>query len=144
MSSSGEKNGQVLSTHQNLARVKIKRTSTCATCSCAGMCSPFGKDWMIVEAINLPGAREGQNVIVTYEMENELKASFILYIVPLMSLIFGAIAGAWTDPLHNQDLSSVTGGFGLLILTYLAIRLYSQKKYRLEQKFNPVIREILP
>lgn len=144
MSVSGEKSGQVLSTHQNLARVKIKRTSSCATCSCAGMCSPFGKDWMIIEALNLPGAREGQNVIVTYEVENELKASFILYIVPLISLILGAVVGAWLDPLHNQDLSSVTGGFGLLTLTYLAIRSYSQKKYRLEQKFNPVIREILP
>ncbi|RQD61875.1 MAG: hypothetical protein D5R98_06190 [Desulfonatronovibrio sp. MSAO_Bac4] len=144
MSVSGEKSGQVLSTHQNLARVKIKRTSSCATCSCVGMCSPFGKDWMIIEALNLPGAREGQNVIVTYEVENELKASFILYIVPLISLILGAVVGAWLDPLHNQDLSSVTGGFGLLTLTYLAIRFYSQKKYRLEQKFNPVIREILP
>lgn len=144
MSVSGEKSGQVLSTHQNLARVKIKRTSSCATCSCAGMCSPFGKDWMIIEAINLPGAREGQNVIVTYEMENELKASFILYIVPLISLILGAIMGAWLDPLQNQDLSSVIGGFGLLALTYLTIRSYSQKKYRQEHKFNPVIREILP
>ncbi|WP_045211165.1 SoxR reducing system RseC family protein [Desulfonatronovibrio magnus] len=144
MSSAGVKNGKVLSVHQNMARVRIKRTSSCATCSCAGMCSPFGKDWMIIEAQNLPGAREGQDVVVTYEVENELKASFILYIVPLISLILGAVLGAWADPLENEDLSAVTGGFGLLALTYIGIKMYSRKKYSTQQNFNPVISDILP
>ncbi|MFO7727178.1 MAG: SoxR reducing system RseC family protein [Desulfonatronovibrio sp.] len=138
------KNGQVLSVNHNLARVKIERSSTCSTCSCAGICSPFGKDWMIIEALNPPGAKQGQDVVVTYRMEDELKASFILYIIPLISLVAGAAAGLWLDPLNNQDLSSVLGGFGLLLFSYAAIRTYSRNKYSTEQTFQPVIQEILP
>ncbi|WP_028574126.1 SoxR reducing system RseC family protein [Desulfonatronovibrio hydrogenovorans] len=143
MSIFDRKTGQVISTDHGLARVRVKRTSSCATCSCAGICSPFGKDWMVIEARNMAGASQGQEVVVTYEMEDELKASFILYIIPLFSLILGAVAGAWLDPLDNQDLSSVTGGFGLLCLTYLVIRAYSRKKYQNLKSFTPVIQEIL-
>lgn len=136
--------GQVLSVSHSLARVKIKRSNTCSTCSCAGICSPFGKDWMIIEALNPPGAKQGQEVVVTYKMEDQLKASFILYIIPLISLVAGAAAGLWLDPLNNQDLSSVLGGFGLLLVCYIAIRAYSRNKYRRKQSFQPVIQEIIP
>ena len=139
----GRKPGQVLSTSHDRAKVKIKRSSSCATCSCAGMCSPFGKDWMIIDALNPPGAMQGQQVMVTYQMEDELKASFILYIIPLLSLLLGAVAGAWLDPVNNQDISAVTGGFGMLTVSYLVIRYYSRKKYSREQSFNPVIESII-
>lgn len=137
------KKGQVLSVSHNLARVKIKRSSTCSTCSCAGICSPFGKDWMIIEALNPSGAKQGQEVVVTYQMEDEVKASFILYIIPLISLVAGAAAGLWLNPLNNQDFSSILGGFGLLVISYAAIRTYSRNKYSTEQNFQPVIQEIL-
>ncbi|MFP4084538.1 MAG: SoxR reducing system RseC family protein [Desulfonatronovibrio sp.] len=143
MNPASRKSGQVLSVSHSLARVKIKRSSTCATCSCAGICSPFGKDWMVIEALNPHGAKQGQEVVVTYQMEDQLKASFILYIIPLISLVAGAAAGVWLDPLGNQDLSSVSGGFGLLVFSYLAIRAYSRNKYSGKRGFQPVIHEIL-
>ncbi len=98
---------------------------------------------MIIDALNLPGAMQGQQVMVTYQMEDELKASFILYIIPLLSLLLGAVAGAWLDPVNNQDISAVTGGFGMLTVSYLVIRSYSRKKYSREQSFNPVIESII-
>lgn len=108
------------------------------------MCSPLGRDWMIIEALNHPGAGPGQEVILTYELESEVKASFVLYIIPLLSLLLGAVLGGWLDPLHNPDLSSVSLGFSLMILSFLGIRLYSGRTYSQRKQYQPVILQIIP
>lgn len=99
---------------------------------------------MVLEAINQTGAEAGQEVIVAYETESELKASFILYIIPLLGLLAGAVAGAWMDPLGNQDFSSAAAGFGLMIAAFVLIRVYSRKRYVGPKGFCPVVEEILP
>lgn len=136
--------GQVLSTREDLAHVKIQRSGSCSACTCSGFCSPLGKDWIVMEALNVPGATTGQDVIVAYERESELKASFILYIIPLFSLIAGAMAGAWLDPFGNQDISSVTVGFGTMILAFMLIKTYSRNRYSKHKGSSPVIEEIIP
>ncbi|MFW5730784.1 MAG: SoxR reducing system RseC family protein [Desulfonatronovibrionaceae bacterium] len=144
MNNTQSKTGTVVSLDGGLARVQVRRSSSCAACSCSGICSPLGREWMMVEAVNHPGAGPGQEVILAYTGESELKASFILYIIPLLSLLLGSVLGIWLDPLHNPDLSSVSLGFALMILSFLGIRFYSSRTYSRKKQYQPVILQIIP
>lgn len=142
---SGERNeiGEVLSIEGRSARVKMKRSSRCASCSCAGLCSPFGKEWMLITADNPIGATAGQTVRITYRVEGEAKASFILYIVPVLALLTGALLGAAIGLFENPDLSAIAVGLAFLIVSFGLIRMYAARRYGRDPSYHPVISEVL-
>lgn len=135
--------GEVISQQGRMARVKIKRSSHCASCSCAGVCSPFGKEWMTVAADNTLGAAAGQKVRITYRVEGEVKASLILYIIPVMALVLGALIGTAINPFSNQDLSAVLMGLSFVAISFLLIRKYALWKYGRMRSYRPCISEVL-
>ncbi len=134
--------GEVLSIEGRTARVKMKRSSRCASCSCAGLCSPFGKEWMVVTAENPAGATAGQMVYITYRVEGEAKASFILYIVPVLALLLGASLGAFIGFFDNADLSAVAVGLAFVLISFGLIRAYAARKYGRDPSYHPVIAEV--
>ena len=115
------------------AKVKIKRHSQCIGCQHKGFCDPFGKEFMIVEARNTIGAKVGQRVEVKFPSYNKTKAMFILYIIPLFSLILGAILGNFLNPINNKDLSSAIFSILFVILSFVGIKFYTN----LLSKKNP-------
>lgn len=135
--------GEVVSLQGRTAHVKIKRSSQCASCACAGLCSPFGKEWMTVAADNTLGAAAGQKVRITYRVEGEVKASFILYIIPVMALLLGAVIGNSIDPFNNTDLSAVLTGLSFVAMSFLLIRKYAAWKYGRKRSYRPSISEVL-
>jgi sigma-E factor negative regulatory protein RseC len=135
--------GEVLSVEGRTAQVKMRRGSQCAACSCAGLCSPFGKDWMTVTADNTLGATAGQKVRVTYSVEGEAKASFILYIVPVLSLLLGALIGTLFDPFNHTDFSAVAVGLSFVAISFLLIKKYAAWKYGRKRSYRPSISEVL-
>ncbi|MCU0559325.1 MAG: SoxR reducing system RseC family protein [Desulfobacterales bacterium] len=135
--------GEIVATDGRTAQVRMKRSSQCAACSCAGLCSPFGKDWMVVAADNTLGAAAGQKVRITYRVAGEVKASFILYIVPVFALLLGALLGSAIDPFHNTDLSAVAAGLSFVVVSFLLIRKYAAWKYGRNRSYHPRISEVL-
>jgi len=130
--------GTVISVSDEWAKIKLVRGMACEGCPGSGLCNMLSKRYMMLEAENPVGATPGQEVLVSLQAENELKASFIIYVIPTISLFIGAILGYYLALLKNRELSSCIFSIFFLISAFLGIRQYS-KKYA----FRPVITEIL-
>jgi len=117
--------GVVLKTEANTAWVKTIRTGSCSECSAREACHSIGggKE-MEVHALNPAGARTGDRVVIGFETGSLLKASFLLYIIPIFALIAGAalgegIAGSYVP---EGSAAPVIGGISFLVLSLLFVR----------------------
>ena len=117
--------GIVIQIHNTIARVKTTRSSSCRACSAKNTChaTETGKV-MEVDAINGAGAREGDRILLHFETASLLKACFLLYLLPVGSMLTGAIIGHWlaVKAGMNASLSSAAAGFLFLGLSFMAIR----------------------
>ncbi|MEW6409143.1 MAG: SoxR reducing system RseC family protein [Nitrospirota bacterium] len=140
-----EEIGIVLSTSGNMAKVEIQKTSACDACPTAKVCHPAGGG-MIMEVSNPVGAVVGDKVNVGIEAQIYLKASFIVYAIPVILLIAGAIFGKnWaeeTGRAAESDMWAAIIGFGFLVVSLVIIRLWGSKIEK-KKKYIPVIMEIL-
>ncbi len=121
------------------AKVRIKRHSQCIGCQHRGFCDPFGKEFMVVEVRNTIGAKVGQKVEVEFPPYKKGKAMFILYIIPLFSLILGAVLGNFLNPIGNKDASSAIFCILFVILSFVGIKLYTKFLSKKSPSFEPRI-----
>lgn len=113
------------------AIVLCQKSSMCAHCAAAGLCR-IGDDsrTMLVEALNYLGAKVGDRVRLATSTRTFLQSSFVLYIVPIIGLLIGAISGqligtylvTGVDP----NLLAALIGFSFLAGTFLLIKVGSR------------------
>lgn len=132
---------------KHIAVVLCQKSSFCRNCASMEQCR-VGDDnrSMLVEAHNTIGARVGDKVRVVTSSKSFLQSSFILYIVPLISLVVGAIVGQLLGERlengPNPDLLSAIFGTAFLVGAFLTIRVGTRAVPR--ENFMPRITEILP
>ena len=124
------------------AQVIIQRSSACGDC---GACQ-VGKNKLTMEtnAVNAVGAQRGDQVEVEMSFVNILKASLILYGIPLIVFILGVFAGNYI-PFQNQPdnpLISFLSGLLLMTLSYIVIKIFDQKGV-FSVKYEPHITNII-
>jgi sigma-E factor negative regulatory protein RseC len=138
-----EEEGVVAEIDGNIAKVAILKKSACEQCAASGVCHP---DQEYLEAANPLGAVKGQKVKVVVAPQVYLKASIILYGVPMAALIAGAIIAKNIALPYvgdaRSDLWAFIGGVFCTFVSFLFIRSYN-KKVEKTQKYKPVIVEIL-
>jgi sigma-E factor negative regulatory protein RseC len=130
--------GIVIRTDTEAAWVKTIRTGACKECSARGSChSMGGGDDMEVEAINEAGAKEGDRIVLSFETGSLLKATFLLYVFPILLLMLGAVVGqqaAFYLDLNPSGSAAVTGfSFffaAVLIIKIKANQLAKKNEYR--------------
>ncbi len=127
----------------NHAKVKIRKSSSCDSCSYKGFCNPFGRDSMVILAANPLNVGVGQRVRIAFKVEKERKAVTILYIIPLIGLLVGAFVGDALDPFGNRDASAAFFSILFVVITFLGIRYYSYKRYERDVSYKPTVIEIL-
>lgn len=116
---------------KHVALVLCEKNSMCEHCATAGACH-IGDDGRArtVEAVNAIGAQVGDKVRVAVSTRTFLQSGFILYIVPLIALVVGAVIGkAVGENLKvglNPDLLSAIFGAFFLAGSFLVIRVGSQ------------------
>lgn len=141
-----EEEGIVAEVEDGIAKVMILKKSACESCAAAGVCHPGSGDRSYMEATNPLGAKKGQKVKVVLAPQIYLKASIILYGVPMAALIAGAIIGKNLGLSYgseeNSDLWAFFAGMGLMLFSFVFIRQYN-KKVEKTQQYKPVIVEIL-
>ncbi len=139
-----EEEGIVTEVEGDIARVAILKKSACESCSAAGICHPGDREYM--EASNPLGAKKGQKVKVVVAPQVYLKASIILYGVPMAALVGGAIiAKNIAEKLGfgaNSDLWAFIAGMTCMLVSFVFIRMYN-KKVEKTQEYKPVIVQIL-
>lgn len=141
-----EEEGIVSDISGGIAKVAILKKSACEQCAASGACHPGGGDQDLMEAANPLGAQKGQKVKVVIAPQLYLKASIILYGIPLSVFIAGAIAAKNVairlGREASSDLWAFLAGALCLVISFLFIRLYN-KKVEKTQQYKPVIVEIL-
>jgi len=139
-----EEEGVVAEIDGDIARVAILTKSACEQCAASGVCHPGDQELM--EAANPLGAQKGQKVKVVVAPQVYLKASIILYGIPMAAFIGAAIIAKNLAIRYgsaaNSDLWAFLAGAACLFISFLFIRSYN-KKVEKTQKYKPVIVEIL-
>jgi sigma-E factor negative regulatory protein RseC len=81
------------------AWVKTSQSSACKACSSRHSCNAgtSGQE-REVEAINMVGAKVGDRIQISIKTGSLLKATFLLYIFPVISMLFGGLAGNRLGP----------------------------------------------
>jgi len=127
-----EESGQVVEVREGgTAVVLCQKNSMCAHCASADSClSSADSGSKLVEAANPLGARAGQTVRLSISSRVFLKSSFVVYIVPLIALIVGAVLGqftaTWLDNGIDPNLLAAILGCAFLVGAFLVIRVGSR------------------
>jgi len=127
------------------AWVKTTKTDACKACAARNTChSVGGGKEMEVEAMNHAGARVGQRVVLSFDTSPLLKATFLLYVFPIVAMIAGAFIGQHLAPGLNFDASYLSAIFGFLFLglTLLFVRSKGNKLAKREEYRPKIIRVI--
>ena len=139
-----EEEGIVVETRGNTAWVQVEKKSACASCSAAHVCHPPDRDCL--EADNHIGAAKGQRVRIIVDSDQYILASLLLYGIPVFVFITAAICGKYAAVAFAGEAYSDFWAFLSACictgLTFVMIIRW-QRQHPEEQKFNPVITEIL-
>ncbi|MFH2219984.1 MAG: SoxR reducing system RseC family protein [Pseudomonadota bacterium] len=130
--------GIVTKTDSRTAWVTTTKTGACESCAAKTSCSALGgATEMEVKAINTAGAKIGQRVVISFETSPLLKATFLLYVIPILFLLVGAFVGEKMSPHFDIDasiLSAASGflffGLAILFVIFKGNRLAKKDEYR--------------
>lgn len=137
--------GIVLRTDSGAAWVKTIRSSACEGCTAKGSClSRDGGNEMEVKALNTVGARAGDRIILSFETASLLKATFLIYVFPIILLMVGAVLGQMLAPLiaFNPSGLSVLLGFAFFLTALVIIKARAHKMAK-KNAYQPKIIKIL-
>ena len=135
--------GTVKHIHGITAIVTVERKSACEQCAAGCKLGDSGAD---IEAVNRVEAKVGQKVRVEIRPYSYLKGSVIVYGLPALALVAGAVVGkellSGFFPARDPDIVSALAGFGAFAVSFLIVKLWSM---RIEKKpeYKPVIEEII-
>lgn len=139
-----EETGLVIKIEGNKAFVSVERKSACEGCPASSICKP-GDEGSVIEAINEAGAEIGDRVSVSLKAFSYLKGSIIVYGIPTICLIAGAIIGKELLKdlfILDPELLSAIGGLGAFAISFLIVKLLS-KKMEKKKEYIPVVERIL-
>jgi len=125
--------GIVLRTGAGTAWVKTTKSDACDSCEAKDACNMLGggKD-SEVEAINKIGAEADDRVVIGFESSSLFKASFLLYILPIVFMIAGALTGQKFSLKYgvNETLFSAGAAFLSFAAAFLLVRVLGNRMAR--------------
>ncbi|NLK21096.1 MAG: SoxR reducing system RseC family protein [Epulopiscium sp.] len=135
--------GKVIDVREKFISVSMIRNEACQKC---GACTHgYKAEEMILEADNLCSAKIGDWVEIDLEYSDFLKATFIMYGIPLMSLFIGFFLGYYGSIYlgyeNIQEPAGIVSGFIFMAISYLWIRL-REKRWQ-SQNYRPAAVKIV-
>ncbi len=134
-----ETQGVVIEIMDNMAKVKVNRHGECKNC---GACP--GDNALVLEAKNPIQAKLGERVVFEIKETNMLKAAFIVYILPLIAIFLGCIAGNWLALKVDEPVKifQIGGGVVAFILSVFYIKFFEKSAHN-NEKMQPIIIRVL-
>lgn len=134
-----EEQGVVIEIKGEMAKVKSNRHGDCKNC---GACP--GDNATVLDVQNPIGAKPGQRVVFEIKEENMLKAAFVVYILPIISIFIGSMFGVWLAPKFGQSekVFQIGGAIIAFILSVLYIKVFDRATNN-NNKAKPIIKSIL-
>lgn len=157
-----EEQAIVKEAHGHRALVEVQRSALCEGCHAKGSCTLIPDTGLrTVWADNPSSAKEGDSVVLFIEDLRVLKGSFIFYLIPVFSLVIGAVIGktlagvealttviedvlgsSFSGLLTNADNLAVMAGISFLLMSFAAIWIYSRHASK-SGEFRPRISRII-
>jgi sigma-E factor negative regulatory protein RseC len=136
--------GYVVKTHGDRAVISTSRRGVCDGCSEKSSCAfdkALGKDEPVeVEAVNTARALPGDFVEFDLEGHTELKVSLLVWVVPLLGIIAGAVLG--TACSDAGDIATLIGAAVGFILAF-AIVIFVDRRSRDDPRLTPHILKVI-
>ena len=142
--------GVVVRTDAEAAWVKTTRSSACHGCTARKSCHTLSNSQDVeVKALNIAGARAGDRIVLSFETRSLLKATFLIYVFPIIFLLFGALIGQLLAYLIeiNPSALSVLMGFAFFFAALFIMKAranqmaaknaYQPKVTKILGNFNP-------
>ena len=138
-----EQQGIVIEVKGKIAIVKLVRHGDCENC---GTCA--GSNAALIEMNNQVGAVKGEKIAFEPVQNGMLKAAFIVFWLPIISIFLGSQFGLWLSRQLNSSAIAyqILGGITALILSLLIIIFYEKRVRnnlnrlpRITKVFNPVL-----
>ncbi len=124
-----EEQGVVVRTGPGRARVRTERSGACDGCAARGACSHLGGGREAeVWAADPLGVAEGDRVVVAVPESTVLRASVVVYLVPVLALVVGAAVGSAVGPRYGLPRDLAAAGLGLAAMAgaLMASRLFAR------------------
>ncbi|MFZ5564545.1 MAG: SoxR reducing system RseC family protein [Thermodesulfobacteriota bacterium] len=127
--------------------IRTVRATACDHCTSRDTCKTIGGgNDMEVEVANPVDARVGDRVMVSFQTASLLKATFLIYMFPIICLMIGAGIGVRLSQegvfaMDQSSLSALTG-FGAFVLAVIYVRIRGNRMAR-EDQYRPSIIRVL-
>jgi sigma-E factor negative regulatory protein RseC len=110
------KTGVVKALQGHMALVVTSLEPECESCKAKHTCSSFGGGGahMEVQARNTLEAQVGDVVTISIRSGSFLKLTFIIYMVPILALVGGALVGYWLAIVFAANRDLLVGSLGAL------------------------------
>ena len=137
--------GTITKVSEDKAWVRVRRSGMCDACKCRSACGTLGgNETMEAEAFNEANAHPGDRVILKIPSKSLWKLSFVLYMLPVFSLIAGVIAGmklAAHYSLEPELGALILGTLGCIFSTFI-IKLFA-RRVRKNREYIPVVIRVI-
>ncbi len=129
-----------------MAKVAVQKKDACDGCSAQDACSSSNDEEAVLEAINAAKAEVGQTVKISMKPMTYLKGTMLVYGMPLVLFLAGAVAGQKIGEEYFRETSSelvaAVTGFAALFISLLIIKVWSGKTES-RKGSQPVIEKII-
>ncbi|CAB1059880.1 hypothetical protein D1BOALGB6SA_4645 [Olavius sp. associated proteobacterium Delta 1] len=137
--------GIVIRTDSRGVWVKTIKTGACEGCSARGSCHSLSdRGEMEVNAVDEAGAKVGDRIVLSFETASLLKATFLLYVFPILLLVIGAVIGQEAAPYFNFNPSGFAAiiGFSFFFAAVLVIKVKANKLAK-QNEYRPKIIKVI-
>ena len=127
------------------AMVVTEKGDACASCESAQFCHSLADcSSLETRVLNRAGAGVGDRVTISLSSASVFKSALILYILPTMGLLIGAVGGSGVHKYLGlaETGAAVAMGFAGLILGF-AIARWISKRQTADSKLTPVITAVV-
>lgn len=135
----------VAKVENGFAYVRAQRKSACGSCASRSHCSSLhsGSNYMLVKTNNKLDAKKGAMVSFEINSGTLLKYTFIIYVVPVLGLLLGALSAG-----HLATFLGMNTAFALVFFTLsgLGVAIYFSRliirRHRSNNELIPTIKRI--
>jgi len=139
MSSQDSESGIVIEVSEGRAVVRLERKEKCHSCT---ICKP-AEGGMLMEARDPVGVKPGDHVLINRPPEAILKATFLIFGLPLIAMLGGALLFRFIFPDKGEGLWALGGGLGLVV-SFGALLFYDRcTRAKKESDYLPEISSVL-
>ena len=140
--------GEVVKVFNRTVEIRVNPTENCGACGVKDSChtAPRISTERLVTALDPFGLKIGQRVKINLEPKKLVKASIIIFVLPLLGLLLGAVVGSFATRTAGYwdylDLGAIIGGFAGIGISVLGLRSYNKKLEKANQ-YYPAVAEIM-